>query len=401
MSGPAAPDGGPLRILAVEEELELHGGQERSYLDVSGGLAARGHEIHLARRTGGDAELGWKRVISGDVQIDTTMVRPPAVVRSARALLRSSRRAAACRPDVVYVNQYQDTPLGALVAARAGAVLVCHLRQPVPRRYGLQWTASLPRVARFIAVSHHTRDEFIRTGLPADRVDVVPLGVDTERFAPDAASRARVRAEQGWGDEPIVLFAGRLDREKGLEVLLRAWHQIIADEPTARLVIAGGPRNHPSAEAGASYVTELKAHAGPGVTWLPRRVDVAPLYAAVDVVVLPSVYAEPSGRTLIEGMGTGLPVVASDIGGIPEHFGPLVEHLVPPGDAAALAAAVRRVLWWRVDQPSLGARCRAQAQRFSVDATVAGVERVLVSAVAGPAAEAISRRALWRWGRAG
>jgi glycosyltransferase involved in cell wall biosynthesis len=398
--GPGVHATARLRVLVVEEELALHGGQERSYLDVSRGLAARGHEIHLAHRTGGDAEGEWQRVISGSERIGTTMVHPPGALHSLVQLVASSRRVAASRPDVVYVNQYQDTPLGALVAAQTGGALVCHLRQPVPRRYGLQWTAALPRVDRFIAVSHHTREQFIATGVPADRIDIVPLGIDTEYFVPNGATRASIRAEHGWDTEPVVLFAGRLDREKGLEVLLAAWRVVTARAPKARLVIAGSPRNHPSPAAGAAYATDLQRHGGPGITWLTRRLDVAPLYAAADVVVLPSVYAEPSGRTILEGMATGLPVVASHIGGIPEHFGELTDLLVPPGDAEALAAGLLRVLEWRADRPALGQQCRENALRFTVARTVDGAERVLVAAARREPRGRVSRRDLWGWGRA-
>ncbi len=391
------------RVLAIESELTFYGGQERSYADVCAGLAERGHHIELAYRTGGDAEPAWAAITDHRHRIESTMIHPNALLASSVGFARSARRAIAIRPDVVYVNQYQDTPLAALVAARHRVPLVCHLRQPVPRRYGVQWAAALPRVAYFIAVSHHTREEFVRSGLPAERVIVVHLGVETDSAAPDAARRARGRKELGLTEPtPMVLYAGRLDREKGLEILLDAWRRVVANEPAARLVVLGGPRNHPSSAAAAAYVEELRARAGEGVIWRPRRTDVSAMHAAADVVVVPSVYAEPGGRVVFEAMAAGVPVVASRVGGLPEVCEPFPELLVPPGDPGALAATLLRTVRWRSQQPSLGERCRAHViARFPVRATVDGVEAVLASALS-PAVDALPRlrRApLWRWGR--
>lgn len=389
------------RILAVEDELSFHGGQERSYLEVCTGLAAGGSEIHLASRSAGDAEPAWARVTSGNHRMGTAMLRPEDPLRSAIAFAGSVQRACRARPNVVYLNQYQDTPLGALVALRCRAPLVCHLRQPVPARYGIQWAAAMPRVTRFIAVSDHTKREFVRSGLPPESVVVVPLGVDGLRFAPDPVARAEERRRHGWDAAPVVLYAGRIDREKGLEVLIEAWKRFAPDHVGARLVIAGSPRNHPSPAAGDAYAAELRALGAPNITWLPRRTDVASLYAAADVVVLPSTYAEPSGRTILEGMATGVPVLASNTGGIPEFYGALPELLVPVGDAAALAAKLTQVVTWRTTTPVLGERCRETAERFSLAATVDGVRAVIADALTpeGARRRRATRRGLWGWGR--
>jgi glycosyltransferase involved in cell wall biosynthesis len=252
-------------------------------------------------------------------------------------------------------------------------------------------------------VSDHTRREFVASGLPPESVAVVHLGIDTSRFAPNPAVRATVRREHGWDDDaPVVLYAGRIDREKGLETLLDAWRVLSSEHPRARLVVVGGPRNHASPSAAMAYVAELERRGGPGVIWLPRRTDVTSLYAAADVVVLPSVYAEPSGRTILEGMATGVPVVASNVGGIPEFYDvSLTELLCPAGDAGALVATLRRVLTWRTALPSLGPMCRANAERFPVSAAVDGVDAVIEDAVRHHRARRhrARRRALWQWGR--
>jgi glycosyltransferase involved in cell wall biosynthesis len=112
------------------------------------------------------------------------------------------------------------------------------------------------------------------------------------------------------------------------------------------------------------------------------RTDVVtPLHAA-DVVVVPSIYEEPFGRTVIEAMSTGRPVIASSVGGIPEILtGGLAELLVAPGDAGALAAKLAEVLDWRTGRPDLGPRCADHvARHFTLSSMVDQVEQRLVAA---------------------
>jgi glycosyltransferase involved in cell wall biosynthesis len=114
-----------------------------------------------------------------------------------------------------------------------------------------------------------------------------------------------------------------------------------------------------------------------------KRSDVVPLYHAADVVALPSVFPEPFGRVLVEGMACGRPAVGSAVGGIPEILtGEHTEGVVPPGDPAALAAALGRLRGWQDRDPGLAARCRAHVERsFTLERAVEGVEAVLERAV--------------------
>jgi glycosyltransferase involved in cell wall biosynthesis len=132
-------------------------------------------------------------------------------------------------------------------------------------------------------------------------------------------------------------------------------------------------------------VASLRARA-PAETclWLGRRDDVAPLYHAADVVALPSVFPEPFGRVLVEGMACGRPAVGSAVGGVPEILtGELAAGVVPPSDHAAFAAALGRLRGWPERDPGLAERCRAHVERgFTLERTVEGVEAVLERAVA-------------------
>ena len=102
---------------------------------------------------------------------------------------------------------------------------------------------------------------------------------------------------------------------------------------------------------------------------------VTPLHAA-DVVVVPSVWLEPFGRTVIEALSTGRPVVASRVGGIPEIMtGPLDRFLFDRDDDEALAGQLRSLMHWQERQPELAGQCRSRVlESFTLERTVDGVE---------------------------
>ena len=196
---------------------------------------------------------------------------------------------------------------------------------------------------RVIACSGHVRDHLVRrVGLPAEKVVLIYNGVDTEAFAPaDPADPVRASARAALGIRPgekVVGTVGHLNRQKGHALLIEAMADVLANEPAARLVIAGrGPlRRRLEALAAKHGVAE-------NVTFAGLVGDVARLLKAFDVFVFPSLW-EGFGIALIEAMATGLPVVASATGGILEILEDGVSGLlVPPGDRAALAEALVRV----------------------------------------------------------
>jgi glycosyltransferase involved in cell wall biosynthesis len=111
-------------------------------------------------------------------------------------------------------------------------------------------------------------------------------------------------------------------------------------------------------------------------TWVGHRLDVRPLYHAADVAVVPSRWGEPFGRAVLEPMSSGIPVLGSIDGGIPETLtGRFGEFLVAPDDPAALAEKLARVRGWREREPDLGTACRNHVVRnFSLEREIDGVE---------------------------
>lgn len=196
-------------------------------------------------------------------------------------------------------------------------------------------------VAAIVCVSESLAER-TRERLPrsiASRVHAVGNAVDTQRFSPGAEPAAGA-------DRPMqVMFVGRMVREKGVDVLLRAASAFRADE--IEVVLVGSQGFDASAEL-SPYERELRVLA----EGIPVRVSFRPfvdrlalpgLLRSADVLVVPSRWAEPSGLTIGEGLASGLPVVASRVGGIPEVLG-TAGMLVEPEDPADLAAALRRLI---------------------------------------------------------
>lgn len=203
----------------------------------------------------------------------------------------------------------------------------------------------------------------LRMRLPEQLIRVIHNGVAAPQAT--AAEAANVRAELGIGPgTPLVLFVGRLVEQKDVATLIRAMQRLAPSAP--HLAIAGdGPLRSD---------LEALAAAGPAVPirFLGQRGDAPALMAAADMLVLPS-RAEGLSNVVLEGMMTGLPVIASRVGGNVE----LIEHrrtglLFEAGDEAALADAIGRLSRDASLRDALGEAARAKAlAEFSIPAMVA------------------------------
>jgi glycosyltransferase involved in cell wall biosynthesis len=216
-------------------------------------------------------------------------------------------------------------------------------------------------VDTFVAISQETRLELLAAGIPEERITSVAYGVDVDRFRPAPPERRqRCRKDLGFEDWRVVLVVARLEPEKGLDTLLDAWPRVKAAVPRALLVIAGdGSRRAQLTNQAVSL---------PEVRFLGLVRDPVPYLQAADCYTLPSL-TEGMPISLLEAMATGVPCVATAIGGTSEALAGL-GTLVPPGDAAGLAAAIVKVL--RLDaanREATGAATRRRVvDRYSVEA---------------------------------
>lgn len=232
-------------------------------------------------------------------------------------------------------------------SAPPAAAVYAALERACARRAALAWCASADLTARLRA-----------RGAAAEQFDV-----PARPLAPAApGDAAAVRAEFGAAGRPLVLAAGRLAPQKGFDVLIEAAARWRDRDPRPVTVIAGdGPLAGP--------LDELAARSRVEVTLAGQRDDIAALLAAADVVAVPSQW---EARALIvqEAMQAGRPVVATRTGGIPGLTGDDGALLVPPGDPAALAAAVTRVLGDPALAGRLAAAARERARSFPSEQAV-------------------------------
>jgi glycosyltransferase involved in cell wall biosynthesis len=266
------------------------------------------------------------------------------------------------RPDLVHANSSKAGVLGRLAALVAGTrVRAFTVHGWAFKAYAgaaaalFRWADRLlaPATTVTICVSETERAAGLAARTcRAARTVVIPNAVDVER-APRAALT---------GDPPRIVTVGRLAAPKDPLTLVRALPALGARD--CSLAFVGGGPEQPRVEA------ELRAHGlGDRVELLGERRDVPDLLAAADVFVLAS-RSEGAPLSVLEAMAAGLPVVASAVGGVPELVAAgETGLLVPPGDPAALAAALARLLDDATLRRRMGAAGRSRARdRFDLPA---------------------------------
>lgn len=338
------------------------GGLGRHVRSLAGGLTRRGWRVQVAAPAATLTAFGFAAVGAGTVALpDVTVARPLDLLAGVRRL-----RSASAGSDVVHAHGVRAGLLAAAAHAPAPLVVSWHnaaLGDPARRAvHGLAERAVARRSACLLAASA----DLAATARRGGAGDVRVLEVAAPAPAP-SRSRAEVRAELGAADRPLVVAVARLDRQKRLDLLVRAAATLAGRRPPPLVVVAGeGPQR--------AALARLAEATGAPVSLLGARGDAVDLLAAADVAVLSSAW-EARALAAQEALGLGVPLVATAVGGLPQLCGDAA-LLVPADDAAALAAALARVL----DEPVLAARLHAAGplraagwpdEQQTVDAVVA------------------------------
>ncbi len=216
-----------------------------------------------------------------------------------------------------------------------------------PLRFPYRWWS---RWAILLAISRDIRAVLTALGVPASRIAVIYTGVATAPY------QAYQRRTFHWTHRFLIGAIGRLEPEKGYAFLLRAFQTVLSMIPHARLILAGDGSERAKLEWLARQLGIDRS-----VQFVGFQKETRPWYASFDCFVLPSVRRESFGIVLLEALAASCPIVASDLGGIPE----IIEHgknglLVEPGDVESLVQAIL----WVYQHADLAMQLAAEGRRM-------------------------------------
>jgi glycosyltransferase involved in cell wall biosynthesis len=370
-----------MRILFVARSL-LHGGAERQLTTLAAGLRRRGHDVAIA--TFYDENPLASALEGSGVELHVVGKRGRWDVSG--FLRRFLRFARAWKPDVIH--PYLATPnlLLTLIKPLLPRVpLVWGVRSAEADLARYEWLTRLVyanegRVARFadaiIANSEAGRRHGIAIGFPAEKITVIPNGIDGALFRPDARKRAAMRAEWHAPESArLIGIVARFDPMKDHETFLRAAALVAARASgDVRFALIGTGEQPAFAALAASLGIAER------LRMLPAGGDVAAMHNALDVAVSSSYTFEGFSNAVAEAMACGTPCVVTDVGDSRRIVGD-DRFVVPPRDPERLAAALLRML---DALPEMRGKVRERiVTEFSVERLVARTEDVLLRLVRG------------------
>ncbi len=384
-------DAAPRKIRICQLITELRpAGAERCVFELARRLDPARFDVRVAALRGGEV-ADW--LAAAGVPMRVLDVRGKWDLFKLAGLVRWLRVE---RIDLLHTHLFHADLAGRIAAAAAGVphlVHTVHVAEKRFRPWRFAWARlGARRCERIVCVSESVRRQHARrTGLAAERYTVIPNGIDTDAYARNESARVRLRREWGVGDDEVLpAFVGRLDVQKGLDVLLAALELLAARGKAARVVFAGrGPQR---------LLLEQFLHtpAGARCRDLGFVHDVPAVLSAADVLVMPSRW-EGWPLAAGEALAAGLPVIATRVDGLRDVVDETVGLLVPPDDPTALADAIERLCADGALRAALGQAGRRRAtQQFAIRAFVEAHERLyeqIAGAIPPGCGDGISREA--------
>ncbi len=328
-----------LKVIHLVEDMKI-GGAERVIADVAEGLDRNRYDVRVWCITrGGDTadELTEKGIAVKILGISS--YHNPLKILKLKRLLREAA------PDIVHTHGYFASVIGRLSAQKAGVpVILTHVHSTYwdyKKRHVLM-ERKLSRFTHKIICCSKAVENFVRDfeKIGNEKTAVIYNGVEEERFC-QRENTLSIRAEFGIDENaPIIGTVSSLTPPKGHEYLVQAASLVKEEFPSAKFLIVGDGPLRTKLE---DLAKNLNIH--PDILFTGTRKDVPKILSVMDVFVLPSSFREGLGIAIIEAMAAEKPVVATDIGGIPEAVQQgKTGFLVPPGDPGALAQAVIELL---------------------------------------------------------
>jgi glycosyltransferase involved in cell wall biosynthesis len=247
--------------------------------------------------------------------------------------------------DIIHLNHQFLINFSVLTSFFTRRPLICHCRGIEGDRFMNRYKRWFNKATRIIAVSHAAAANLAEYGVRPEKIQVIHDGIDVSRFNGSARSNV-LRREYSFSDDDFVIgYVGRPEPEKGLEDLLVAAREVCMREKNVRLAVVGEPML-----PGRDYIGELKqlaSHLGLNgkVVFTGFRDDVPEVYRDLDLMVLPT-WRDAFPNVLLEAMASRVPVIATNVGGIPEivkngETGTLIEPKDIQGLTKAIVSSIR------------------------------------------------------------
>ncbi|MFX4262622.1 glycosyltransferase [Pelotomaculum propionicicum] len=336
---------GPLKVLHIIGGGEF-GGAEKHILNLAGAVDPQAVEITVCCLFSAPfVEVAARAGIKA-LSVPMRSKADFGVVRKLAAQIQGGRY------DIVHTHGVRANLLGRLAARQAGKKkVITTVHSLLERDYQGIINRSANNLAErstrcltdhFIAVSQGLKDRLVAGGVPANTVTVIHNGILLDGIRPSDAAGPAVRERFSPGDGALVGIVARLHAVKGHRYFIEAAREVLRQRPQTRFLIVGDGPYRPVLE---------KLTGGMGlndkVVFTGFIEDIYTLMAELDLLVISSLW-EGFGLTAIEAMVLGVPVVATEVGGLPE----VVRHgetglLAPPANAAALAKSIV----WMLDHP--------------------------------------------------
>jgi glycosyltransferase involved in cell wall biosynthesis len=383
-----------MKVLFLVRDLAV-GGSQRQLAVLAAGLARHGHDVAVAvLYTGGALEK-----LLGDSGVRLLSIGKASRWHVMAPLVRLRGLFLSERPDLLYAFLPMQTTLAAMLlparletklvfGLRAGGMQLRHYDALNALTYRSEaWLAR--RADLIIANARAVRVDAIARGLPADRIVVVPNGIDTDLMRPDKDAGRALRRAWGVSDEAFVIgCVARLDPMKDHANFLTAAAQLAREDSGVHFVCVG----HGSAAYRSGLMRQAASLAlKDRVRWVDEIGDMKAAYNAFDIATLASAFGEGFPNVVGEAMACGVPVAATDVGDVRAIVGGSGE-VVPPGNPDLLCAAWRSLRQRLAHDPSLRESVRAAiVADYSLAAMVRRSEDILTQLVTERPARQIAR----------
>jgi len=358
-----------MNILYITNHLNI-GGITSYILSLATGMKKKGHNVYIASSGG---QLLSKFLEEGinyiPIPIKTKSEISPKILFSAVRLFSAVKK---YNIDIIHSNSRTTQVLGCLLARFTGCVYIstCHgfFKKRFSRRAFPCWGRKVIAISE--SVKEHLMKDF---GVKEKDIQVVHNGIDVEKFkSQNTKLKTQIKKNLGLGDGPVVGIVARLSDVKGHKYLIEAMGDILEKIPQTQLLIVGEGKMEKEL---VTLVERLGMEKN--VFFLPSVSDAKDALSIMDLFVMPSL-KEGLGLSLMEAMACGLPVVASDVGGIKSliqdgHNGLLIR----PADSKGLSFAILELLQNPERAEKLGRAARVFInQNFSQENMILETERV-------------------------